>query len=1025
MSEIASAFVSIVPSAKGFASKLASDTSGETSKAGGFLGGLLGKTMLAGFAAIGIAGVVGKELYDIGSTFDDISDSIRISTGKSGAALDSLTQSAENVGKRAPVALDTIAPVLGKISDRLDLTGKPLEKLSTQFLDLGHLLGQDVDVDTVTKAFSAFGVKGADTSKALDQIFRVTQSTGIGFDSLTSTLSRNGPVLSQFGFSLNQSASLIGSLDKAGLDSNKTLASLSKAMATFAKAGQDPQKALLGTIDQIQTFVKAGDQAGAVNVAAKVFGTRGATQFVAAVKSGKLNVDALTNATKGNSDTIIKATSDTSDFAEAFQIFKNKALIAVEPIATRVFNALGQGLQALSKGGALKAATVSLSTLGATFLGVFNPIAANLLPRVSVAIQQLLPPTASLVKNVGGSLLRAFGDLVVVLSPLITDLAKLGAAVLPPVAAILSRVGSGLTTVTGFLRDNAGATRAVLTVLAAGVTAYYAYTAALAVVAAATKGYTALTKGAAAVQTAYTAVMSIGTSTFGTRVGVMAIDTAAWISNTAATVADTVATTANSVVTKISSLNIGTRLGLLAGSVASWVANTAAMVANTAATVAANVATKAYAAGQFLLNAALTANPIGLVVVAIAALVAGIIIAYKKSETFRAIVDGAFKGIKKIVSSVINFIVPFVKAHWGLLVSIIGGPLAIVVVQVIKHFDTIKKIAKAAVDFVIGTAKGYAQFASAVVEKVGKVVAFFKALPGKIKGYLNGLIADLKRIGGEIMAGLLKGITNGATAVYNKAKEIAGKVKDTIKGALHINSPSKDMMPVGSSIPEGLAVGMGQGTKFATSAAAKLADTLSKKVGDGLDKAKKNAKKKAAELVKSITDKLSGLKDDLAGLVDPIASNFTNGLFDFDTASAFSANLSTVKTNLQGLLGNFQKLIGEGLSPGFLYQLFQNGGPGLINSLAGLDKASALGIAGQFGEVTSLSDQLGNRVALATDKGEAIQTQTAALSAKLDKLTEAVKQNGKDVADGVNGAASKGRDRNPKKNKRAAARLAA
>lgn len=63
------------------------------------------------------------------------------------------------------------------------------------------------------------------------------------------------------------------------------------------------------------------------------------------------------------------------------------------------------------------------------------------------------------------------------------------------------------------------------------------------------------------------------------------------------------------------------------------------------ATKVVTTATKVWTAVQWAMNAALTANPIGLVIVAVAALVAGIIIAYKKSETFRKIVEGAFKGI--------------------------------------------------------------------------------------------------------------------------------------------------------------------------------------------------------------------------------------------------------------------------------------------------------------------------------------------------------------------------------------------
>lgn len=65
----------------------------------------------------------------------------------------------------------------------------------------------------------------------------------------------------------------------------------------------------------------------------------------------------------------------------------------------------------------------------------------------------------------------------------------------------------------------------------------------------------------------------------------------------------------------------------------------------TAAQVAVKAATAAWTAVQWLLNAALNANPIGLIVLAIAALVAGLIYAYQNSEAFRNIVDAVFKAI--------------------------------------------------------------------------------------------------------------------------------------------------------------------------------------------------------------------------------------------------------------------------------------------------------------------------------------------------------------------------------------------
>ncbi|MEV0608132.1 phage tail tape measure protein [Polymorphospora rubra] len=61
---------------------------------------------------------------------------------------------------------------------------------------------------------------------------------------------------------------------------------------------------------------------------------------------------------------------------------------------------------------------------------------------------------------------------------------------------------------------------------------------------------------------------------------------------------------------------------------------------------AAAIATKVWTGVQWLWNAAMSANPIGLIVIGVLALVAAIVIAYKRSETFRNIVQGAWEGIQ-------------------------------------------------------------------------------------------------------------------------------------------------------------------------------------------------------------------------------------------------------------------------------------------------------------------------------------------------------------------------------------------
>jgi len=75
-------------------------------------------------------------------------------------------------------------------------------------------------------------------------------------------------------------------------------------------------------------------------------------------------------------------------------------------------------------------------------------------------------------------------------------------------------------------------------------------------------------------------------------------------------------------------------------------------------------ATQAWTAVQGALNVVMSLNPIGLVIIAIAALVAGIVIAYNKSETFRNIVQGAFHAVgeaagfmKDLVVNSVQFVV--------------------------------------------------------------------------------------------------------------------------------------------------------------------------------------------------------------------------------------------------------------------------------------------------------------------------------------------------------------------------------
>ena len=118
------------------------------------------------------------------------------------------------------------------------------------------------------------------------------------------------------------------------------------------------------------------------------------------------------------------------------------------------------------------------------------------------------------------------------------------------------------------------------------------------------------------------------------------------------------------------------------------------------------------------LNIVMAANPILLVVLAIAALVVGLIIAYKKIGWFRDMVDAAFGAIKAVISAVINWIIDNWKLLATILVAVMFGPIAGVIAlfflmrsQFMAVVNAIKGAFTAAVGAIVGAVEGNARHA--------------------------------------------------------------------------------------------------------------------------------------------------------------------------------------------------------------------------------------------------------------------------------------------------------------------------
>jgi phage-related protein len=214
----------------------------------------------------------------------------------------------------------------------------------------------------------------------------------------------------------------------------------------------------------------------------------------------------------------------------------------------------------------------------------------------------------------------------------------------------------------------------------------------------------------------------------------------------------------------------------------------------TAVQNAASVASKAWAGAQWLLNAAMTANPIGLVVVAIAGLVAGFIIAYRRSEKFRNIVNGAMNGVKDAAHAVTRWFtrsfVPFftdtipnafgtvvrwVRRNWPVILAVLTGPIGLATLFISRHWDTITRAFRDAKDWVTGTFK---RAWSAVSGVLSDAVQRGRVAIGNIIDRVRRIFVTVK----DFMMRGFRAEWAGIKAVFTNPVEAAKNVFDRLLG---------------------------------------------------------------------------------------------------------------------------------------------------------------------------------------------------------------------------------------------------
>lgn len=272
------------------------------------------------------------------------------------------------------------------------------------------------------------------------------------------------------------------------------------------------------------------------------------------------------------------------------------------------------------------------------------------------------------------------------------------------------------------------------------------------------------------------------------------------------------------------------------------------------------------------------------------------------------------------------------------------------------------------------------QAASAVSRFVSGGVKALKEMPGKVKD-----------IGGQIVDGIVRGITGGAQRVMDAARRLASSAADAIKRALKIASPSKVTAALGKWVGLGLAVGITSSTKDVVRAGQGMVDELRKALYKKTPGASRGllrtverenksllrlavqrdlVSKRLAAATKSYQDLLKARTD----YVDKVAESARSfaAITTLDgpaTTKGVLANLRFKLAQVQKFAGLIKSLKAQGLNATTLDQIVQAG----VDQGAGIAAALAKGGSAAIAETNTLQAGISSAAAsLGTTAGSAM-----------------------------------------------------
>lgn len=365
--ELAKAYVQIVPSAEGIKGMLEKDLGGEAAAAGNSAGKTLGDSIRGAFSKIGgvgdlitkgvtlpVAGL-GAAAIKTGMDYEAGMSAVQAISGATGAEMDMLGEKAMEMARKTKFSTSDSADAYRYMA----MAGWDATQMASGLsgiMNLAAASGEDLAAvsDIVTDALTAFGMQASDSGRFADVLAAASNSANTNVSMLGESFRYVAPVAGAMGFSVEDVSVALGLMANSGIKASQAgtalrtaitnmtspTAGMAQVMQQYGISLTDADGTMLSLSDvmgQLRDQMGGLDESTQAAAASALFGKEAMSGMLAIINAAPEDFDKLTAAignSKGKTEEMASIMQDNA--AGAFERLKS----AVDVLFTQLSQSL-------------------------------------------------------------------------------------------------------------------------------------------------------------------------------------------------------------------------------------------------------------------------------------------------------------------------------------------------------------------------------------------------------------------------------------------------------------------------------------------------------------------------------------------------------------------------------------------------------------------------------------------------------------------------------------------------------------